>query len=1542
VSPSSLHFSIFQSARAAAPTGSPPARKNGRSRASACRAGAYILGSSARRAFTSKARNGKPSSLLPPPTCFTLAQAAARSDLRLEQRANRELAQRARAGRRASEVGTSSSPAAFAAAASSDSSSSVTADLAAFRRLLAAVAAGFPLPLALSHEATLFGGLQPRLRSFVAELGLAQAAVPLPVPLFHPVPVADVFLTAGPGPSAVLAALLAHHRTLAHPPPRAASSVFAGGSLPGEPVCHTGSEVLFQYPADAPLPSAGIAEFCFPSAPALRPLDLAAAAAACGYDDASARAGEPWPAELQDALFGKHGLRRGPRTHMFVLTGSDADAADKTYTRGITGQALLAAGGVAAEGRTRYCLCITVTEPVTRTMLAAGTGKGHGAGAASSKHGGIGPAARAAASGPSPAASPPQSGSSATSALEAPHARLTRSVHALFRRQPVRGPGEVDDAGAPGQTDSGAAAAAEEEEEMVAPSGPDTAALLVPRVLCLVSRYPFFPLHFEVLRAAAAAWRAAALARLQRMLRDGHITLERPPAPEPAHSRSRRSSASVDVSGGAAGAGVVVGDAGKAVAPATAVKSPPASSMQMPRLSWLSPQASARPPLATAHPAAGSSGSGGRPVSTRTSPSAASSSLEPTPAVAAAHTSSAVGSGAMWGLRHITSRIETMHVHILSLDPTTAASAAADASSSTSSTAGGSSTPLALAARSFSLSKGGLLGGRPVGAASSSSADMSGIVGLTDESAARGSESDDFLADAEEEATGPLFDLAPGWGRPIFPGDAPDPVLPEGESAHAALAALASSVIVPAVIDIVARLFATPVPSPGAPVSIAIPSVLATSAAFLSPETARGQLFMAYAGGAPSLSGAAPSALPVAAPASVDFVRPLVPPMTLADAAATTADSTTASAAGGMALAALAQYNPKCQALVAAVSAAMLGSEVPLPGAAGPYPAPDAPPFWQLGCDLDHPETARAITEWAAPVLFSLLPVDSILLLVGAALTEQKIVLVGGNLSQESVASCVLALALLLRPLAWVGPFLPTLPPSLLDITSAPIPIMVGVPSLPPTFEADEATIVVLLDRETVRIPAVRKAKGKAGDPWSRLGSGSDDDEDGVGGDGDDESGPNGARGGAADGGPVVLVDNDNVDDFLATGPPPPAAGGKKADDGDGKRRGKEGGGADGEGDEEDDAGDEGEEGFDTLVPGFLDIQLPANSALHHELEPLSRVLRNSGAAASGHDGGDTAAGPGTPSSASTVRVLRSAPSMASAAHAGLSGAGPTVYPKPCYRPTPEQTAAASALVKAVNNHVRALVARILAAGLASDVADGLATGRLPSARLRHVPTLAACAKGLQSDGHRGVPEVEQPFWARLLSSQMLSVYHDCLTTRVALRAGEGPLVAGLGPDASASSSAPRAVVAAAAANSGRRVALDPPQVPRGSYPTNNAPGARQSLRNVVLGPPSVSLALVQAAEQAHAQTAAAQAAAAAAAAIAATTTVSATASMTSDGEGAAPGGAGAGAASDAVPAPPVARSRSRAGSGAASGRTGVVVARIVRAPAAPEDATRE
>lgn len=74
-------------------------------------------------------------------------------------------------------------------------------------------------------------------------------------------------------------------------------------------------------------------------------------------------------------------------------------------------------------------------------------------------------------------------------------------------------------------------------------------------------------------------------------------------------------------------------------------------------------------------------------------------------------------------------------------------------------------------------------------------------------------------------------------------------------------------------------------------------------------------------------------------------------------------------------------------------------------------------------------ETCFHTLMWALPALLRHLPLDQIVLALGCALTEMRIVVVGSDLSV--VSSCVLALVNLLRPLKWAGPVIVTLPSTL-------------------------------------------------------------------------------------------------------------------------------------------------------------------------------------------------------------------------------------------------------------------------------------------------------------------------------------------------------------------------------------------------------------------------------------------------------------------------------------------------------------------------------
>jgi hypothetical protein len=93
------------------------------------------------------------------------------------------------------------------------------------------------------------------------------------------------------------------------------------------------------------------------------------------------------------------------------------------------------------------------------------------------------------------------------------------------------------------------------------------------------------------------------------------------------------------------------------------------------------------------------------------------------------------------------------------------------------------------------------------------------------------------------------------------------------------------------------------------------------------------------------------------------------------------------------------------------------------------------------------------------------------LLLIGAALTERKIIFVAQKLPLECVSACALCMIALIRPLTWAGPLLPTLPAALIELLMSPVPLITGVTYLPEGFELDESTIVVDLDDASLKFP---------------------------------------------------------------------------------------------------------------------------------------------------------------------------------------------------------------------------------------------------------------------------------------------------------------------------------------------------------------------------------------------------------------------------------------------------------------------------------------
>jgi DENN (AEX-3) domain len=101
---------------------------------------------------------------------------------------------------------------------------------------------------------------------------------------------------------------------------------------------------------------------------------------------------------------------------------------------------------------------------------------------------------------------------------------------------------------------------------------------------------------------------------------------------------------------------------------------------------------------------------------------------------------------------------------------------------------------------------------------------------------------------------------------------------------------------------------------------------------------------------------------------------------------------------------------------------------------------------------------------WALPALLRHLPLDQIILAIGCALTEMRVVVVGDDLGV--VSGCVLALVNLLRPLRWAGPVIVTLPSSLHAYLESPVPLILGMQTLPEGFKL--ASGIIMIDPKVI------------------------------------------------------------------------------------------------------------------------------------------------------------------------------------------------------------------------------------------------------------------------------------------------------------------------------------------------------------------------------------------------------------------------------------------------------------------------------------------
>jgi hypothetical protein len=99
------------------------------------------------------------------------------------------------------------------------------------------------------------------------------------------------------------------------------------------------------------------------------------------------------------------------------------------------------------------------------------------------------------------------------------------------------------------------------------------------------------------------------------------------------------------------------------------------------------------------------------------------------------------------------------------------------------------------------------------------------------------------------------------------------------------------------------------------------------------------------------------------------------------------------------------------------------------------------------------------ILLWSLPILLKYIPLDQLLLVIGCALTEMRIIFRCPNL--EVLSACVLGCLALLSPITWAGADIVILPPRMHDFIDAPSPIFFGVESMPQNFKMCNGLIII-------------------------------------------------------------------------------------------------------------------------------------------------------------------------------------------------------------------------------------------------------------------------------------------------------------------------------------------------------------------------------------------------------------------------------------------------------------------------------------------------
>ncbi len=120
-----------------------------------------------------------------------------------------------------------------------------------------------------------------------------------------------------------------------------------------------------------------------------------------------------------------------------------------------------------------------------------------------------------------------------------------------------------------------------------------------------------------------------------------------------------------------------------------------------------------------------------------------------------------------------------------------------------------------------------------------------------------------------------------------------------------------------------------------------------------------------------------------------------------------------------------------------------------------------------LCVDRDR-EVTYNVLLWALPILLRHLPLSEIALVVGCALSEMRIVVHSPDLS--AISGVLLTIVYLLRPFKWAGPIIVTLPHTLHTFLESPVPLILGMQSLPVGFTTEAGVVVVDAQERVVNL----------------------------------------------------------------------------------------------------------------------------------------------------------------------------------------------------------------------------------------------------------------------------------------------------------------------------------------------------------------------------------------------------------------------------------------------------------------------------------------